>query len=92
MKFMKVSAHRKTVEDNSVDQIFQQRPGRDANQDQMEAIHASQVHENHYGKRYGDEVAEVSNSSHHLGAQARGDNFSPHWVDLGGAPHHGPVG
>jgi transposase InsO family protein len=48
-----------------VHQIFQQRPGRDARHDQIEAIHASQVHENHDGKRHGDEVAEVSNSPHH---------------------------
>ena len=71
MKPMKASAHRITVEDKSVHQIFQQRPGRDACQDQMEAIHSSQVHENQDSKRYGDEVAEVSNSPHHLGRQAR---------------------
>ena len=55
MKPMKASAHRITVEDKSVHQIFQQRPGRDACQDQMEAIHSSQVHENQDGKWYGDE-------------------------------------
>jgi hypothetical protein len=31
-------------------------------------------------KRYGDEVAEVSKSPHHLGGQARGDSCSPHWI------------
>jgi hypothetical protein len=77
MKPMKASACRVTVKDNSVHQIFQQRPGRDAHKDQMEAIHASQAHENHDGKRYGDEVAEVSKSPHHLGGQARSDSCSP---------------
>jgi len=33
------------VKNKSVHQKFQQRPGRDANEDQIEAIHASQVHE-----------------------------------------------
>ena len=77
MKLMKVSAHRKTMEDNSVDQMFQQPPGRDANQDQMEAIHASQVHENR------GTVAKSPKCRIRL---------IRHWIDLAGAPRHGPVG
>src|SRR5450631_596651 len=80
MKLMKPSAHRIPVEDNSVHQIFQHRPDRDAQKDQMEAIYSSQVQENQDSKRYGDEVAEVSNSPHHLGRQARNDSCSPHWI------------
>src|SRR5882762_5734736 len=69
MKLMKAPADRPMVEDGSVHQIFQQRPGRSAHQDQIEALDASQVHENHDGKRYRDKVAEVSNSPHHLCGQ-----------------------
>jgi hypothetical protein len=77
MKLMKALAHRIPVEDNSVHQIFQQRPGRDARQDHIEAIRASQVRENRDGKRHGDEVAEVSNSPHDPGGQA---GSLPHWI------------
>jgi hypothetical protein len=80
MKPMKASARRIMMKDNSVHQIFKQRPGSDARQDQIETIHASQVQENHYGKRYGDEVAEASKSPHHLSGKARGSSCSPHWI------------
>jgi hypothetical protein len=75
MKLMKSSAHRIMVEDNSVHDIFQKAPGCDARQDQLEAVNASQVHEHHDSKWYGVEVAEVSNSPHHLGGKARHVRF-----------------
>jgi hypothetical protein len=40
MKLMKALTHSMTVEDKPVHQIFQERPGGDACQDQMEAIPA----------------------------------------------------
>ena len=88
MKLMKAPAHgRITVEDKSVHQIFQQRPGREARQHQIEPIHARQVDKNDAGKRYGDEVAEVSNSPHHLDGQALNDSCSLHWITSPASKH-----
>src|SRR5207237_8434031 len=80
MQQMKAPAHRMTVEEKSVHQVFQQRPGRDRHHDQMEAIDAGQFQENHGGKRDRDEVAEVSDPPHQPGGQARYDSRSPHWI------------
>jgi len=80
MKLMKASADRRTVEDRPMHQIFQQRPGHRAHQNQIEAIDTGQVHENRDGKRYGDEVTEVSKSPHHVDGQSRNERCSTQWI------------
>jgi hypothetical protein len=76
---MKAAAQIMSVEDKSMHQIFQQGPDGDASNHEVEAIQASQVHKNQNGKRHGDEVAKVSNSSHRLGRRA-GNSSSSHGI------------
>ncbi len=65
MKPMKTSTCRITMKDNSMHQIFKQRPGHNARYDQMKVMRASQAHKNDDSKRYGDEVAEVTKLPDH---------------------------
>src|ERR1700722_16158896 len=81
MKLVQALAQgRKLMEDKSVHQIFHQRPGREAEQDQMEPVHTGQSHEDHGGQRHGHVVAEVSDTPHHFGGNTRHVDCSPRWT------------
>jgi hypothetical protein len=76
MELMKAAADPMAVEDGPVHPIFQQRPGRGAQKDQMEPVKTGQFQENRGGQRDGDEVAEMSNTPHHRGGQCRSHRYA----------------